>query len=133
MTGDYTLSYRNNYYVGQATVVITGIGKYTGTKEVDFEIVPKAPKINTAKNSAKNTAYLAWDSIYGVDGYEIYSSAQKSSGYKLYYRTTKGYSYNALTMKRGKTYYFKVRAYKVVDGKKYYSSFSKCKAIKIKK
>ncbi|MCM1233398.1 MAG: hypothetical protein NC489_25050 [Ruminococcus flavefaciens] len=132
---DYTLSYRDNYYVGKATVVITGIGKYTGTKEVNFKIVPKAPKITTAKNSGKGTGYLIWDEIYGADGYEIYYSTREKSGYKLRYRSSNG-AYNVLTMyklKKGKKYYFKVRAYQVIDGKKYYSSFSKPKAIKIKK
>ena len=35
---DYTLSYRNNVKAGTATVVITGKGVYTGTKEVTFKI-----------------------------------------------------------------------------------------------
>lgn len=35
---DYTLAYENNHTVGTGTVVITGIGKYTGSTSVDFEI-----------------------------------------------------------------------------------------------
>lgn len=35
---DYTVSYKNNWKVGTATVEITGIGNYTGTREITFEI-----------------------------------------------------------------------------------------------
>ena len=37
---DYTLSYANNVKVGTATVTITGIGAYSGTKTATFKIVP---------------------------------------------------------------------------------------------
>lgn len=36
---DYTLSYENNVYAGTATVIITGIGNYTGTRRVNFTIL----------------------------------------------------------------------------------------------
>ena len=39
---DYTLEYRNNVNAGTATIVITGIGLYDGTKSVTFTITPKA-------------------------------------------------------------------------------------------
>ena len=35
---DYTLAYENNHIVGTGTVVVTGIGKYTGSVSVNFEI-----------------------------------------------------------------------------------------------
>ena len=34
---------------------------------------------------------------------------------------------------KGKTYYFKVRAYRTVDGKNIYSDYSTVKSIKVKK
>lgn len=132
---DYQLSYENNYNIGKATIIITGIGHYAGTKRVTFNIIPKAPKIEKAYNSAKGIGYMAWTRGYGVDGYEVYQSSKKTVGYKFRHRSS-GYNYNAVEMyklTKGKTYYFKVRSYKVVDGKKYYSKFSSPKAIKIKK
>lgn len=36
---DYTLSYSDNTDIGTATVTITGIGNYTGSKNVTFEII----------------------------------------------------------------------------------------------
>ena len=38
---DYTVAYKNNTNVGTATVIITGIGNYSGTVEKTFEIIPK--------------------------------------------------------------------------------------------
>ena len=36
---DYTLTYKNNINAGTATLIVTGIGSYTGTKSVNFKIV----------------------------------------------------------------------------------------------
>ena len=38
---DYTLSYRNNRAIGTGTVVVRGVGSYTGTSEIPFSIVEK--------------------------------------------------------------------------------------------
>ena len=39
---DYTVEYSSNMAIGTATVTVTGIGNFTGTKTVTFEIVPVA-------------------------------------------------------------------------------------------
>ena len=39
---DFTVSYSNNKKIGTAKVTITGIGNYTGTKEVTFRILPRS-------------------------------------------------------------------------------------------
>ena len=41
---DYTISYKNNVNAGQATVIIQGIGQYTGTAEKTFTIKPRSIK-----------------------------------------------------------------------------------------
>jgi uncharacterized repeat protein (TIGR01451 family) len=40
---DYTLSYLNNVAVGDATIVVGGVGNYASSVVVPFEIVPAAP------------------------------------------------------------------------------------------
>ena len=42
MGEDYTVSYQNNVKVGVATIVITGMGDYAGTRLAFFDIVPPA-------------------------------------------------------------------------------------------
>ena len=68
------------------------------------------------------------------------------SGYQLQYATKKSFA-NKVTktiqlkkntkvikkLKKGKTYYFRVRSYKKVDGKTYYGTYSKVKKVKIQK
>ena len=46
--GDYTVEYSNNTAVGQATVIVTGKGKYTGTLTVNFNIVKAKHNITIA-------------------------------------------------------------------------------------
>lgn len=38
--------YKNNVKAGRATLTIQGIGKYGGTKEVKFTILPRWLKLN---------------------------------------------------------------------------------------
>jgi gliding motility-associated-like protein len=47
----YTVSYSNNVNVGTATVTVTGIGNYTGTKSVNFNITTKALSITADSKS----------------------------------------------------------------------------------
>jgi hypothetical protein len=58
---DYTLLYSNNTNAGTATVTITGINNYTGSKIVTFKIISQggAPVITTTSlpNGAGNRAY----------------------------------------------------------------------------
>ena len=58
-------------------------------------------------------------------------ATSKNGDYSLVKTTTaKTYTKNGLT--KGKTYYFKVRAYKTVDGTKVYGNYSTVKYVKVK-
>ena len=66
---------------------------------------------------------------------------QKSTLPEKYKTKTKNISATSATVKSGtikkltkkKTYYVRVRAYKVINGKKYYCKWSKTNKVKIKK
>ena len=47
---DYTVSYKNNKKIGTATITIKGIGKYSGTKKIQFQIV-NTPKLDNLKTT----------------------------------------------------------------------------------
>ncbi len=53
---DYTIAYENNVDIGTATAVITGIGKYAGTKKISFKITGEAMK-NAAITGISNKVY----------------------------------------------------------------------------
>ena len=54
---DYTLAYTANTDLGTATVTITGMGNYAGTKTQTFEIVPWTSRTSAADNSWYGVAY----------------------------------------------------------------------------
>lgn len=70
--------------------------------------------------------------IKGAEKYQIrYSTNKKVKKYKMI--TTKKLQYTIKNLKAKKIYYIKVRAYKIVKHKFYYSSWSKVKKIRVKK
>ncbi len=89
-------------------------------------------KIKSAKNKAKKSVLVKWKKVSGADGYQVQYSAKKSFKKKTS-KTRKATKFKAKKLKKKKTYYFRVRAYKIVDGKKVYGDWSKVKVVKVKK
>ncbi len=87
------------------------------------------PKI---KKSSSKKVKVSWTNISGESGYQISQSTSKSKTKIVStYSTTSGKS-KKITAKKGKTYYYKVRAYKTVNGKKIYGPWSSVKKYKLK-
>jgi len=109
----YTLKYTGNRKnLGTCKVTVTFIGNYSGSKTLKFRIVPAAAKTVKATVSGKNVT-VNWSKVAGGDKYVVYYSTAKDSGYKKAGTTDK----TTLTVKNLKagTYYFKVRAVRVLD------------------
>ncbi|MBO4337023.1 MAG: hypothetical protein J5842_03025 [Lachnospiraceae bacterium] len=89
-------------------------------------------KWKKAKASGR-TSVLKWKKIALADGYEIYRSVKKKKGYSKCAETKGAASitYKDNRLKDGK-YYYKVRAYKTIQGKKVYSKYSAIKLVTIK-
>ena len=84
-----------------------------------------------SKLTKNGNVLLTWTKSkgYKVDRFEIYRSVKKSSGYgRKAFFTTKDGSWskylNTKELKAGKTYYYKVRGVRVIDGKEYYTQWS---------
>ena len=92
----------------------------------------KMGKVSGVKTeSASYTSVLIrWDKVAGASGYKVYYSTSKDSGYKTL-KTTSSTSYKHKKLTTGKTYYYKVRAYKTVNGKKVYGDYSKAVKAKV--
>lgn len=128
---DYQVSYKVNKLPGTATVVITGIGNYTGTIKMTFKIKLDVPTAMIHTGVKKAT--LKWSKVTGASGYDVCMSSSKAGKYSVI--NTTGASCASFTktgLNTGKTYYFKVRAYKKVKGKKVFGSFSNINQIKVK-
>lgn len=130
---DYKVSYKHRVDVGTATVVIKGIGKYYGKETVKFKINPKPTAIESL--TAESKGFTAkWDqqseemSESRITGYQLQycRNSEFKAGAKV--KTYKGFktvSGKVTGLKAGKRYYVRVRTYKTIDGKRYYSPWSK--------
>lgn len=129
---DYKVSYNSNKEIGEASITVTGLGNYTGTSKLKFNILPKKISVEKAISSEKNKADVSWKKTSGkISGYEVvYSTSKSFEASKK--KITKSTSAALKSLKSKKTYYVKVRAYKTVSGKKIYGSYSKTVKVKVK-
>ena len=89
------------------------------------------PALQTVKRSTTKTVTLKWKKVSGASGYVIYYSNKKSSGYKKLKTVTKGSVTSAkISVKKGSTRYYKIRAYRKAGGVTSYSGYSVIKSCK---
>lgn len=129
---DYTLVYRNNLQIGKASVVIRGMGNFTGKKTITFKIVPQTPKIQKLKKNKKSFV-ITYSSGKMVHGYRMeVSTASSFAAKKTQKYILNGNRFEACGLKKG-TYYIRVKAYYSKKGKRYESGYTSKRKIKIKK
>ena len=97
---------------------------YTGTTS---SIVSTKPTLSTPSikslSSGRTSVKLTWNKVSGASGYAVYRSTSKNGNYTRVGFTTKTTMTNT-KLKSKKTYYYKIRAYRTIDGTKHYSSYS---------
>lgn len=106
---------------------------YKGSKSKASKAYPKPAKvkITSIKSTAKG-AKLYWKKVAGASGYVIYRSESKTGKYtkiKEIKKQTK-ISYNNTGLLKGKTYYYKVMAYRNMSGIYVYGKYSTVKQIR---
>lgn len=84
---------------------------------------------STASKAAMNLTWSSSSSVLDIDsvqidGYELWKSTSKTSGYQLLKSTTGKKFKNTSNIKKGTRYYYKVRAYREIGGQKIYSPWS---------
>jgi hypothetical protein len=114
----YTLAVRP--YVKVDDTVIWG-----DYKTIVTSTTPATPTVKAS--STKNTATVSWNKVTGATGYVVYMQDEFGDYEKI--GTTKNTSYTRKKLTKGETYYFRVRAYKTVDGKNIYGGY---KTVKVK-
>lgn len=128
---DYDVSYVNNKNVGTASLTITGKGDYTDSVTVNFNINPKGTTITKITKGKKFT--VKWNKQKTqTTGYQIQYSLKKSfkNSKTVTVKNTKTVKKQIKKIKKNKKHYVRIRTYKKVGGKIYYSDWSKAKAIK---
>ena len=98
--------------------------------------VSKPKSTNTKKiKAAKKAISVTWKKVSGVKGYQIQVATDKKFKKNKKTVTIKKQKTTKTTVKKlkaKKKYYVRVRTYKIVNGKKVYSSWSKVKSVKTK-
>ncbi|MBP3854245.1 MAG: fibronectin type III domain-containing protein [Ruminiclostridium sp.] len=125
---DYTVSYKNNTNIGTASATIKGKGDYTGTKTVKFSIVPPATTLTAEKGDGKFK--LSWKAVNGITKYQIQYSTDGGKTFESAGKAANTKTSSSLKLDTSKTCTFRIRSYKTVDGKKYYSEWSKAVTVK---
>ena len=96
-------------------------------KATTFKVKSKTVTLN-GKKAIKISWYVTDGDLEkgDFDGFAIYRSTKKNAGYgkSAYYNTTKTTYTNNKGLKAGKTYYYKIRAYKYIDGVKTFTEYS---------
>ena len=138
ITNGNTVSWKNTisaggayYYKVRAFKKVSGRTFYSAYSEAKSVRVTPATSLTSVKASGAKVT-LKWSKVTGAKGYQIYRSTKSGSGYACVKKVTSGNTVSFVnTVARKKTYYYKVRAYYVIGGKIYYSSFSTVKSIKV--
>lgn len=114
----------------------SGSSANTYAKKNDIHFVKMdAPKISSVKNKSSKKIVITWKKESGITGYQIqYSTSSKFKSAKTItvssYKTT---SKTISKLKKKKKYYVRIRTYKKINGKAYYSNWSGSKSVTIKK
>lgn len=123
ITSGSTLSYKDTglktgttyYYKVRATYNSTN-GKFTSVKSATPLLA--APTMKTTASSTRNSITVKWNKVSGANGYNVYRRASSSDSWKYIGRVTSGSTLSYKDSKASGRYYYSVKAYKNVDGKK---------------
>lgn len=117
----------------KGTVNGKSIVKNGDFKELTVRTVPKTLTCKVAR-SGSNALRLTWNKDTSVTGYQVYlstSSNFKSGTKSVTINKNANYAYTFKNLKKGKTYYLRVRSFKKVGDKTYYSAYSSTAKIKL--
>ena len=113
----YTNALGHSYKNGKCTIC--------GAADPNYKPAPKAPELKITTSAGKPK--ISWSAVDGAAKYWVYRSTD-GKNFRYYDSTTKtSYTNNSTSI--GTTYYYKVKAVAVVDGKNYASDYSVSKGI----
>ncbi|MCQ4795324.1 SH3 domain-containing protein [Anaerofustis stercorihominis] len=105
-----------------------------GKMSEQLKVTTDPKKVKTLKVTTSTTKKinLSWSKITGASGYRLYKYSPKKKRY-VHYKTLKTNKYQDKKVSKNKTYKYKVRAYRTLNGSLYFGGYSptlKAKAVK---
>ncbi len=119
------LSANKKYYFKVCAVNSSGRGKFSSSITLRTLLSPVTFTLKASKGDVK----VSWEKVKGADGYAIYYSLDKdmTDMKKILIKDADTLTKTVKKLGRIKIYYFKVRAFRVEDGKRVYGVFSDAK------
>lgn len=105
------------------------------TTTVTVKKPAKVTKVTATVAKNKKKVTLKWKKVKNANGYVVYRATKKNGKYTKVKTITKASTvkFTDKKVKKGKTYYYKVRAYKKASGTKVYGTYSAARKVKIRK
>jgi uncharacterized repeat protein (TIGR02543 family) len=126
LTAGFTYFYKVRAYKS------VGIAKIYGSYStvVSAISIPATPANFTVSRINWTSIKLSYSGVSGASAFQVYQATSTTGSYHLLKDTTSLY-YTNKGLTKGKTYYYKVRAYKIIEGIKVYSKWSGVKSVKL--
>ena len=121
---------------GKATITVTAKATSTyskSVKKITVYGVPKKPEMKKL-TAGKKKFTVQWKKDKKADGYQVQYSTDKKfkKNVKSVNVSKKSTKATVKKLKKRKTYRVRVRSYKKINGKKYYSGWGKVKSVKVR-
>lgn len=121
---------------GKVTLTITaarGQDYEKASKKISVTVRPLTTSKLSLKSTAKKQATVSWTARKSISRYQIYYS-RRSDMKNAKHITAKSSAKSAVlkNLTSKKKYYVRIRTYKTVSGKKYYSTWSSVKSVTVK-
>ena len=121
---------------GKATITVTAKATSTyskSVKKITVYGVPKKPEMKKL-TAGKKKFTVQWKKDKKADGYQVQYSTDKKfkKNVKSVNVSKKSTKATVKKLKKGKTHRVRVRSYKKINGKKYYSGWGKVKSVKVR-
>ncbi len=127
----YAILYQSKINTNTNSQTSSNAGKKQSTSNKTVK-APSKVKLTSAKNGKGKKINVKWKKVTGAKGYQLQYALNKKFKKKKSIQTKKT-KYTIKKLKKKKTYYIRVRAYKMNGRKKVYGKWSKVKKVKIKK
>lgn len=123
---------------GKAVITVASapdLSRKAAVKKTVITVKPKAVTLRSLKSQEKKTVTAYWNRQSGVSGYQVTAARDKDFKKGRQTVSAKGAFVSQKDIRNlsaKKTYYVKVRAYKLSGGKKLYGDYSKVKKVRVK-
>ncbi|MGG0176395.1 fibronectin type III domain-containing protein [Gottfriedia acidiceleris] len=119
------LTFNKLYYYKIRSYRMIGSTKVYGnySSVVSAKPVLSTPTSVKAASSSYNSVKTSWAAVSGASGYEVYRATSSTGTYSKV-GTTTSTSFNNTGLSTNKTYYYKIKSYRMLGSTKYYSNYS---------